>query len=130
MSKVGFSYLLMFVIGVILIYISRDSFTLDLFLSAFPIAAALVASYFWIRLDVWRSDNTIRQLSGENKTAEIDLISRRIDSRMALFLIVLAAIVQAFWVKSVLPLGILLTLAPVGNFIARTVEKIQLEGFK
>lgn len=120
----------MFVIGATLICISRDSFTPDLFLSAFPIAAALAASYFWIRLDVWRSDNTIRELSAENKTAKVDLISRRIDSRMALFLIVLAAIAQAFWVKSVLPLGILLILAPIGNFIARSVEKIQLKGFK
>lgn len=93
--KLKLIYSLMFVIGVALIYASRGSFTRDSLLSGFGIAATLTASYLWIRLDWWRSNNTIKELSGSNESIARDLISKKADSRVALVLLMLVALAQA-----------------------------------
>jgi len=88
----------------------------------------------WIRLDVWRDNETIRKLAVSNKTAETDLISRRADSRVAIFLLVFVAITQSI-LQNPKPdwrvfTGILLMLVPISNWIARWMERNQAPKFK
>ena len=113
----------MFVTGIAFIYGARSSFTRDTVLSGFGIAAALTASYLWIRLDWWRSNNTIKELSGSNETIARDLISKKADSQVALALLILVGLAPALLKQYWLPLGMLLILIPIGNYIARSVEK-------
>ena len=139
----------MFVIGIFLLVvvsalILMGSFTLDAILSGglsgFLVAAGLDAAYLWIRLDWWRSDETIKQLSGDNKVAATDLISKRTDSKVTLFLLVLVAIAQVLipfaqdfnsnHVRDGMIFGgILAILVPVSNWTARSMEKRQLKKF-
>ena len=140
----------MFVIGVlswgaVIILMLMGTFSSDSLLSGvlsgFLVAAGLDAAYLWIRLDWWRSNETIRQLAGNNKPVEIDLISKRTDSQVTLFLLVLVALAQvlipfAQGINSnhlrdgMIFGGILGVLVPVSNWIARSMEKVQLRKFK
>ena len=133
-KRVTVIYWIMFAVGIVLMILSQriQVFSLQPVFSSVPIVAGITASYLWIRLDVWRSDKTIGKLTS-SKDAVDDLISRRADSRVALALLVLAAIFQAFlqepklnWLVFV---GILLILVPVCNCIARRMEKTQFSKF-
>ncbi len=70
--------------------------TLDAFLLGFPTAGVLIGSYFWIRLDVWRDDETIERLSTSNPNKSVirDLVCRRVDSRAALIWLFAVTIFQ------------------------------------
>ncbi|MBI2167229.1 MAG: hypothetical protein HYU34_03165 [Candidatus Omnitrophica bacterium] len=130
--KLKLIYSLMFVTGIALIYVSRGSFSRNSLLSGFGIAATLTASYLWIRLDWWRSIQTIKELSDSNKSIARDLISKKADSRVALALLILVALAQALLEEYRLALGMLLVLIPIGNYIARSIERClwQADGFK
>lgn len=142
-------YTIMFVVGMVLwgaviALILTGIFTSESMLSGalsgFLVAAGLDAAYLWIRLDWWRSDETIRQLSGNNKFIATDLISKRTDSKVTLFLLVLVAIAQVLMPfvqgfnsnrvrDGMIFGGILAVLIPVSNWIARSKEKAQLKKF-
>ncbi len=124
---------IMFALGVLtLIVIWRlKVLTWDAFLAGLPIAAVIAGSYFWIRLDIWRSNKTIKELSnsGEvsNESIKRDLISQRVDSRAAILWLVVATVAQAFLLVSIqskfIFVGTLLVFVPVTNWIARYREK-------
>jgi hypothetical protein len=128
-------YLIMKILGLLILVFTWKTFTWRGFLSGFPIAAVLAGSYFWIRLDIWRTNETIDELcnsgSSSNESLKRDLISRRVDSRAAIALLLVAAVVQALSLWSMNGMFIfmfmLLELIPLVNYIARSVEKVQLE---
>lgn len=98
------------------------------FLLGSPIIATIVGAYFWIRLDVWRSEKTIETLSSEDEAIKRDLFSRRADCRMAFALLALAAAAQIYLLGSIserLHAMVLLLLPPsVINCVARSMEEI------
>jgi len=122
-------YLGFFISGIILfimLWIFR-LLSLHLIFLSFPVAAGITAAYLWIRLDVWHTDDTIKKMSVPNQDVADDLKSRRADSRVALTLLALIAIIQAFlpelkqnWLVLIATLLIVL---PLSNCIARWMEK-------
>ena len=137
----------LFVIGLLLIgfSIKSNTFSWDSLLKTFPIVAGLTAAYLLIRLDIWRDDKTIIEMTNAESTkiaetnekipvSQVDLISRRSDYRVAFILLVLIALIQSIvqeprseWQVLV---GMLLILLPMSNWIARCIEKDHLLEFK
>ncbi len=121
------------VVGALALFIAilTGNFSWAAFLPGLPISVALIGSYFWIRLDVWRSGKTIKELSNENKTVKEDLISRRIDSRVAFTLLGVAAGAQICLLSSIsekLQCVILLCFSMfIFNCIARSIESLTLK---
>lgn len=141
-------YWTMFFLGVGLLVLSWifKIFSWKLVLASIPIAAGLTAAYLWIRQDIWRDDETIRELTNSKDTqtdrkltvSQEDLISRRADSRIAFVLLVLVAVAQALdqyfsselksnWLA---PIGELLMFVSFFNCIARWREGIQKSKFQ
>ncbi len=78
----------LFIVGsAVLCYSLFRGFIWASFLPGFPSAGGLVAAYFWIRQDIWRSD--ARAKNSED-------VSRRADSRIAFLLLFLIAIAQGY----------------------------------
>ena len=141
-------YSIVFVLGIGLLVLSWifKIFSWKLTLSSFPITASLAAAYLWIRQDIWRDDKTIRELTDskdaqtgrELTVAQIDLISRRADSRIAFLLLVLVAIAQALdqyfssepKLNCLVLVGELLTFISSFNCIARWREAVQKSKFQ
>lgn len=136
-SMAKWVYRIIFVVGVLCLVLDHKNFTFNTLLLGFPIAAFLAGSYFWIRLDIWRDDETIMKISNSgnvsNKLVIADLVSRRADGRTAFVLITIAALAQALSLMeqrgTVIFVGILLVLIPVANRITRRVEKCRLDSY-
>ena len=109
-------------------------FTWGAFLVGLPIAAILTGSYFWIRLDVWRSDETIEELSNLRGSVDFlkkDLISRRVDSRAAIVWLLVATAAQACFPTEhgnpLIFIDVLLLIIPITNRIVELAKERQFD---
>ncbi|MDD5226255.1 MAG: hypothetical protein PHV97_03600 [Candidatus Omnitrophica bacterium] len=113
--------------------------------TAFMVASA----YFWIRGNLWMSLETILQLSATKWGSNIDLaqslISQRCDSVIAFTFLLIGFLIQIWssyipdkpcpFIKSwfygiVFFLSLWFVIFTIGNCIARTMEKVELEKIK
>jgi hypothetical protein len=131
-------YRIMFVLGIGLLVLAwvLKILSLDLALTLLPIIANITAAYLWIRLDIWHTDKTIRELTSQ-RVAQNELISRRADTRVAFSLLVVIAIAQSILLSRLIPklnfivlFGELFMSVPLCNWIARGMEKRQSAKFK
>ena len=127
---VGWAYRIIFWVGLLCLVWGRENFTFSTLLVGLPIAALLAGSYFWIRLDIWRDDETIKKMcrseDGFNDTVKADLVARSFDSRAAFVLIVIAAFTQAIslWPTGTLIfVGVLFILISVVHWINVLVDR-------
>jgi hypothetical protein len=115
----------LFVVGVVssIFSIWRGYFTIDLLLQELPLIGVLVASYLWIREDIWRSKITIQELAKDNQTVRHDLISRKADFQIAFLFLCLVALAQFFYLswpnEKMVFVSLLFFLVPAGNWAAR-----------
>jgi hypothetical protein len=131
-------YRTMFLMGIVFLFTAAvtKKFSPTAVLTAFLIVASITAAYLWIRLDIWRDDQTILK-SADQKIVQAELISRRADNRVAFFLLFLVAIAQALLLflkveqKSnwLVFSGMLLLFVPLFNWIARWIQKVDLLRF-
>lgn len=133
------THLTAFVSGALILAVLWEFLTWKIIYTVLPIALMLAGSYFWIRLDLWRDNKTIREIcvfrDEVNATVKNDLISRRIDSRAAFLLLAVATLVQAFFSAPKLDecityffvcFAVACLIIPITNFVVRKIEKPQL----
>ena len=135
-------YRIVFLLGIgllalalILALMELKIFSMKSALESFPVITMITASYLWIRLDIWRTDETIKELTGssDSTVAQEDLMSRRADSQVAFGLLVLAAVAQTLSLKlkwgSMCFFGILFVFVPSCNWVARWMDRSQKSKF-